>query len=334
MTCITKALGVAAVIASALSAQNVISARSGLIHYVEGVVTLNGEPVVVKAAVFPDMKEGQELRTQLGRAELLLSPGAFLRVAEDSAFKMTSNRLEDTRLELLAGSILLEIGEFASKEQGLTVTVGGTSVEVRKRGLYRVDANPPQLKVYDGAAEVASGGQSMTIKDGKQTALTAAIGPEKFDKDKGDPFLRWAARRSGYIASANLAAAKRVYDGSTPWRYSGWMYDPYFGAFTFIPASGMYRSPFGYAYYSPRAIQRVYYQPPPQIYNPGSGGGWAGDMSPRSYPDSAGRGNMGGYSGSAPAMSAPPPAAAPAPAAGARGGDGGGGGGRSTGSGR
>jgi len=334
MTCMTRVLGLAAIIASALAAQNVISARSGLIHYVEGNVTLNGDPVVVKAAVFPDMKDGQELRTQLGRAELLLSPGAFLRVSEDTTLKMVNNRLEDTRLELLAGSVLLEIGEFTPKEQAMTVLVGNTMVEVQKHGLYRVDANPPQLKVYDGAATVVADGQSLTIKDGKQTALTAAIGPEKFDKEKGDAFLRWAARRSGYIATANMAAAKRVYDGSMPWRASGWMYDPFFGAFTFLPANGMYRSPFGYSYYSPHTIQRVFYQPPPQVYNPGSGGGWAGNSSPRSYPDGSGRGNMGGYSGSAPAVSAaPPPSAAPAPSGGARsGGDAGGG--RSTGSGR
>jgi hypothetical protein len=324
MTCITKALGFAAVLASTLAAQNVISARSGLIHYVEGNVTLNGEPVVVRAAQFPEMKDGQELRTQLGRAEVLLSPGCFLRLAEESSVKLVSGRIEDTRLQLTGGSALLEIGEFNGKEQAVTVLLGETAVEVQQRGLYRIDANPPQLRVYDGKAAAVSGGQSVTIKEGRQTALTAAIGPEKFDKDKGDPFLRWAARRSGYIATANLAAAKRVYDGSMPWRVSGWMYDPYFGAFTFIPATGLYRSPFGYAFYSPRAIQRVYYRPPAPSYS--GSGGWDGGFggSPRAYPDSSGRGSMGGYSSSAPAA-APPPSAAPAPAGGARtGGDSGG----------
>jgi hypothetical protein len=334
MACTVKALGLAAMLASALSAQNVISARSGLIHYVEGKVTLNGEQVVVKAAQFPEMKEGQQLRTELGRAEVLLSPGAFLRLAEDSAVKMVNNRIEDTRLEVLAGSALLEIGEFNTKEQAVTVRVGNTAVEVQKRGLYRIDATPPQLRVYDGSAAVVADGQAVTIKEGRQTALTAAVGPEKFDKDKGDAFVRWAARRSGYIAAANLAAAKRVYDGTMSWPVSGWMYDPYFGAFTFIPARGLYRSPFGYSFYSPDAIRRTYYRPP-QVYNPGtSGGGWSGgyDAGRRSYPDSAGRGSMGGYS-SAPSVAAPPPAAAPAPAGGARSGDGGGGG-RSSGSGR
>jgi hypothetical protein len=325
MTCMTKALGLAAVLASALAAQNVISARSGLIHYIEGNVTLNGEPVVVKTAEFPAMSDGQELRTELGRAEVLLAPGCFLRLAENSAVKLVNSRIEDTRLQLLAGSALLEIGEFNRKEQAVTVLVGETGVEVQKAGLYRIDANPPQLRVYDGSAAAVSGGQSVNIKEGKQTALTAAIGPEKFDKEKGDAFLRWAARRSGYIATANMAAAKRVYDGSMPWRVSGWMYDPYFGAFTFIPATGLYRSPFGWAFYSPRAIQRVYYRPPAPVYS--GGGGWDGGFgggSPRAYPDSSGRGSMGGYSGSAP-VSAPPPAAAPAPAGGARtGGDSGG----------
>jgi hypothetical protein len=314
-------------------AQNVISARSGLIHYVEGKVTLNGQQVVVKTAEFPEMKEGQELRTELGRAEILLAPGSFLRIAEDSAFRLVNNRLEDTKLEVLAGSALLEIGEFNSKEQAITVNVGETAVEVRKAGLYRIDANPPQLRVHDGQAGVVSGGQAVTIKEGRQTALTVAIGPEKFDKEKGDAFLRWAARRSGYIATANMAAAKRLYDGGMPWRMSSWMYDPYFGAFTFIPARGMYRCPFGYAYYSPGAIRNMYYRPQPS-YNAGYGGGSMGgfDGAPRAWGDSSGRGSMGGYSSSAP-VSAPPAAAAPAPDGGARGASDAGGG-RSSGSGR
>jgi hypothetical protein len=334
MTCMTRVLGLTAVLASCLAAQNVISARSGLIHYVEGDVTLNGEPVVVKAATFPEMKDGQELRTRLGRAEVLLAPGCFLRISEDTSIRLVSGRIEDTRLQLAAGSALLEIGEFDRKEQAVTVLVGDTAVEVQKRGLYRIDANPPQLRVHDGSAEVVAGGQSVTIREGRESALTAAIGPEKFDKEKGDPFLRWAARRSGYIATANMAAAKRVYDDSTPWRVSGWMYDPYFGAFTFIPATGLYRSPFGYAYYSPRAIQSVYYRPPEPVH---SGGGWAGGGfgdSTRSYPNSSGRGSMGGYSSAAPSVSAPPPAAAPAPAGGARTGGGNSAGSRSAGSGR
>jgi hypothetical protein len=230
---------------------------------------------------------------------------------------MISNRLEDTRLELLAGSVLVEAGEFNGKEQALIVTVRDATLEIEKSGLYRIDYDPAQLRVFEGAATVAINGEAVTIKEGRETALNAAVAPQKFDREKGDAFHRWASRRSSYIAMANISAAKRVSDNGTAWRSSGWMYNPYFGSYTWIPANGMFRSPFGYAFYSPYTIGRVFYRPPVYLNNPPSMGGGFGGA--RSYPDSMGRGSMGGYSGSASgSMSAPPPPAVSAPAGGAR----------------
>ena len=324
--------GLTAMLAGSAVAQNVISAKSGLVHYTEGTVTLANKPASPTATDFPEMKSGEELGTELGRAEVLLSPGVFLRIAENTAVKMVSNRIEDTKLELLSGSALVEIGEMNAKEQQLEVVVGGTTVEFTKRGLFRLDANPPQLRVYDGQAVVIAGGQPVTIKEGKQATLNATAAPEKFNKEKGDAFHRWAARRSGYIALANVSAAKRMHDNRSLCNTACWMFNPYFGTFTFIPFSGMYRSPFGWAYYSPGSVERVYYRPPVQVYNPPMAGGMGdggGGWGTRSYGDSGSRSSMGTYS-SGGASAAPPPAApaAAAPAGGARSGDSGGG--RST----
>src|ERR1700674_3851376 len=72
--------------------QSAISAHSGMIHYVEGKVLLEGQPVDPKFGEFPEVKNDQVLETEEGRAEVLLTPGVFLRVAENSSFKMLSNR--------------------------------------------------------------------------------------------------------------------------------------------------------------------------------------------------------------------------------------------------
>src|SRR5579862_1047076 len=85
-------------------AQSVISAKSGLIHYAEGRVLLDGQPVEQHLGTFPDIKEKAELRTEEGRAEVLLTPGVVLRVGESSAIRMVTNRLIDTRVEFLSGS--------------------------------------------------------------------------------------------------------------------------------------------------------------------------------------------------------------------------------------
>src|SRR5262249_1429144 len=69
-------------------AQSVISARSGLIHYAEGRVLLDGKPVEVKLTAFPQIKDNVALSAEDGRAEVLLNPGVFLRIGENSAVRM------------------------------------------------------------------------------------------------------------------------------------------------------------------------------------------------------------------------------------------------------
>jgi len=71
-----------------------------MIHYVEGKVLLEGQPVDPKFGEFPEVKNDQVLQTEEGRAEVLLTPGVFLRVSENSSFRMLSNRLSDTALEV------------------------------------------------------------------------------------------------------------------------------------------------------------------------------------------------------------------------------------------
>jgi len=302
-------------------AQDVISARSGLIHYTEGTVLLEGKQVTRKAAEFPSMKAGQELRTKQGRVEVLLTPSVILRMAENSSFRLGKNDLMDTKLEMLTGSAILEVGEV-QKGQSLTMALASSSIDFDKKGLFRLDAEPARIRVYDGSAMVASGKDNLTLKEGKQATLgSAMVVPTKFDKEDRDTFYRWAQRRSGYLAVANIAAAKRAHDGSMSFTSGSWIYNPIFGMFTYLPMSGIYRNPFGFSYYSPMAVTRVYYRPPVTAYSPGMSQGMA-----HAGPSMRGTMDMGGsrgYSGGA-AMSAPAPAASSgaAPAAGVRGGGG------------
>jgi len=317
----------------------VISAKSGLVNYTEGEVFLDGKAVdTSKTLALGDFKEWKELKTSLGRAEVLLSPGVFLRVAENTSVRLIANKLEDTKLDLLAGSVLLEVAEFNSKEQALSVHVGESTVEFSKNGLYRIEASPAELRVHDGSAVVVTGRQPVTVREGYRVELSTLLAPVKFDKEKGDAFYRWAARRSGYIAIANVAAAKKMHDGTSSYissSNSSWVFNPYFGLYTFIPYSGMYRSPFGWQYFSPNTVERVYYRPPVIFANPNMGGGLGagGGGGIHSYPSHSG-GSMGTYSSGGSVAAPAPAASAPAPAGGARGAGGGGGGGRSSSGGR
>ena len=99
-------------VAGSACAQYVISSHSGVIQYVEGRAFLGDKPVDVKFGQFPDIKENQEFRTEDGRAEVLLTPGVFLRIGENSSIRMLSTKLVNTRVEVLSGSAVIESNEI------------------------------------------------------------------------------------------------------------------------------------------------------------------------------------------------------------------------------
>src|ERR1017187_2225080 len=149
--------------ASSVFGQSVISARSGLIHYIEGQVTLDGKNVEVKYSQFPEVRDGQILKTGEGRAEVLLTPGVFLRLPENSSFRMVSNRLTDTRIEALSGSLMIEHGEINQDNQ-VTLLYKDRSISFLKSGLFRLDAENGLFKVYQGEARVVAPEQSLVAK--------------------------------------------------------------------------------------------------------------------------------------------------------------------------
>jgi len=74
-------------------AQPVISAKSGLISYVEGKVYLSDQIVEPSPTHFADVKENAVVRTAEGRAEVLLTPGVVLRLGENSSSRCSPTAL-------------------------------------------------------------------------------------------------------------------------------------------------------------------------------------------------------------------------------------------------
>jgi len=274
------ALGVLALSAgsiAALAQSAVISARSGLIHYVEGEVYVAGQPVETKFGVFPEVKENQQLKTEDGRAEVLLTPGVFLRVGENSSVRMITNRLIDTRLEFQSGSAVVE-AEDIGKDNSVTVAYKDATVHPAKKGIYRFDAAAGELRVYDGLAEVTSGDQTVEVREGHVIALdTLAV--HKFDKTTSDALNRWSERRAEYVSVANVGAANSLshsmFGGSGliggGMFSGGWAWNPYFGMYSYVPGGmgGMAYSPYGCPMFSPFDVFMAF---GPGFYNPCSSG--------------------------------------------------------------
>jgi hypothetical protein len=286
-------VGIVALGAISVSAQPVISAKAGTIAKAEGQVYLGDQVVEESLTKFPDIKENGIVRTEEGRAEVLLTPGIVLHLGEHSSFRLITNRLIDTRLELLTGSAVVDVEEIA-KDTSVTVVCKDGAIAMSKAGHYRFDAEPARIKVFAGIADVQIGGQHIEVTAGKMLGLTGdTASAEKFDRNDTDSLDNWARRRGEIMALANVSAAKSLYNSYSSVGSGGiWSWNPYFGLYTFIPGSGRFCDPFyGYCYWSPGTVMRVYYQPPPAFYNNGGGGGY-------SSPSYASMGSTsGGYSG-------------------------------------
>ncbi len=208
--------------AASVWGQSVISAHSGTIHYTEGQVSLDGNAVQPKFGEFPEVKSGQVLATQDGRAEILLTPGVFLRLGENSSFKMISNQLSNTRLEVQSGEAMIEVGELLP-DNAIAVVFHQGDVSIAKRGLYRFDSDPSRLRVYEGEASVVSPSADPTIvhKGHELIFGEAKLEARTFDAKETDEFYRWSARRDEYVAEANITSAKAVRDTNGGMGYAG-----------------------------------------------------------------------------------------------------------------
>lgn len=294
-------------------AQPVISAKSGVVDYIDGAVFLGSQQLQYSPTHFTDIKENEILSTKDGRAEVLLTPGVILRLGENSSIKMITNRLIDTRLELLTGSASVEADQIA-KDNGVTIACKGGQVSLVKAGIYRFDADPGQVRVYKGEAQVASNGNTTVVGGGKMMMLTGTeASVTKFDENETDSLDNWSHRRGEYMAMANASAAKSLTSSgalsSLGWGLGGpctgaWGFNQWYGMMTYIPCSGMFVSPWGYQFWSPYTVMRAYY--------PGMYGGWRGGQYggggggyTAGFPYSTAARTSGGYSGvmaSAPSM--------------------------------
>ena len=251
-----RSVNIAAIFLStslAVSAQTVISAHSGTLHLVEGAVSIDGKPVIQKYGTFPDWKERSELRTEAGRAEILLTPGVFLRVGELSAVRLIDNRLSATRVEVISGEVVVE-SDDPMKENAVTLVYGDYQVQVRKNSVFSIQSEPAQLKVYNGETSVSYQADAVTVKAGHLLPFSAALAMEKFDTKDGDALTRWSRRRGESVAAANVSSAKTLKDSGTVMGSSGWYYNPYYSMYTYMPLNGTVWSPYGYGFFSPYSV--------------------------------------------------------------------------------
>jgi FecR protein len=240
------------------------TALPGTVNYTEGSVNIDGQPVSSAKSSQPvQVAPGQVLRTNQGKAEMLLTPGVFLRLSDNSAVRMVSPSLTDTRVDMVQGEAMIEADQVLEGNH-LVVSTNGVDTQIMKHGLYRFTTNPAQVAVYDGKAQVFVDERSVEVGSGKELALAqGAKKAQSFDKHMTDNLYLWSSVRSQYVAEANQSSVQYIVAGYPYGFYGlGWYWNPWFASWAFIPSYGYFGSPFGFGFYSP-AYWRVY---PPASY--------------------------------------------------------------------
>ncbi len=194
--------------ATQIFGQSVVSVRSGLINYSEGDVLINGQPLQRRFGAYVSLKPGSDLVTRDGRAELLLTPNAYLRVGAESAIRMVSDSLADTRVELLGGSAVLD-SSGAPGNTPLTIALHDSSVRFVTPGKFRLDSDPPQLRVYEGDAEVQENGKTVKVAPSQLLPLNGAPIVRAFTDGSDGALDLWSDERHTMIAS-NLTDAQSI----------------------------------------------------------------------------------------------------------------------------
>jgi hypothetical protein len=230
------------------------SAIPGTVNYVEGQVSIAGQPVAPQSIGAVQLQPNQAIETGQGRAELLLTPGVFLRLGDNSAVRLISPNLGYTRVELLKGRAIVEVTEIF-KDSNLAVMMDGASARLDKEGLYSFDADARQVRVFDGKASVQANNRNVDLEKDRQLTLVEPFKATHFDaktQAAEDPLYAWSNLRSEYEAQASMQSARTIFvGGGSYWDGPGWYWNPSWSMYGFIPGDGIWYSSFGWPFYSP-----------------------------------------------------------------------------------
>jgi hypothetical protein len=183
-------------------AQSVVSTHAGTIHFFEGAVYLGDQPLESHLGKYSTMPQGSELRTEDGRAEVLLTPGVFLRMGDHSSIRLVSNDLADTQVALTSGAVMVESGE-PNADTSVTLMYKTWRAHLLKKGVYRIDSDPPCLWVPEGKAEVSGGaaGSPVAVERGTHLPFAGVLVTERSGEEPFDKLSDWSKGRGQSIAA-------------------------------------------------------------------------------------------------------------------------------------
>jgi hypothetical protein len=206
------ALGLIFSLAITAEAQNrekyIISAQAGGINYVIGNVTVQnlGAQRQRALALTDNLQTGDIVTTGAGgRVEVLLNPGSYMRVDENSEFELADASLDNLHVKLVRGKAVVEVLGAPGMELALGINTPQGETLIVRRGIYRFNVMPnatTEIVVRKGRLLYGNGTQTI-VKDGQKVLLGNGLQVAKVDKKDQDPIDLWSKERGETLARAN-----------------------------------------------------------------------------------------------------------------------------------
>ena len=204
--------------------QFIISAKAGLVNAVEGTANVRVQQLVPAGA---PIQTGPS-----GRVEILLNPGTFLRLGENSQAVLDSVDLTDVQVRILSGSAVIECNSV-EKNSPITVTDGTETVSISKPGTYRF----PEDAVSDSLEDWSQQRSELIAKANARSAATDAASNNPAFPSQGWPVVYPSAM------------GPTVYPGST---WPGGLYPGAASPLSYYPSLyPSYLGGYGYSFYQP-----------------------------------------------------------------------------------
>jgi len=243
--------------------QFIISAKAGLVNAVEGSTNVRAQQQVAAGA---PIQTGPS-----GRVEVLLNPGSFLRLGENSEAVFDSVDLTNISLRIMSGDAVIESSSIG-KDTPIHVTNGQMKLSIVASGLYRFSTNT--AAVLDGELRTSDSG--LSIKKGWQVSVQG----DQYEETKisqGEQVTsleQWSQQRSEQIAGVNSRSAET--DSATSYQrqllYPGSSIYPG-GSLPYSLSPGVVPLPTPFSFFHWYSGGYGFYQPliptpPPIIYAP------------------------------------------------------------------
>jgi hypothetical protein len=272
--------------------QYVVSVKAGLVNHVQGTANI---------AEMEMARPGHPIQTgQDGYVEVLLTPGSFLRIGENSAVVLDGVQLESVSLHLVKGPAVIEVIEI-DKDYPIKVTTGKLTMNIVAAGIYRFADGV--ATVVDGKLQTPS---KLSYEKGWQVFFQDNYRARKIGKVQMTSLDVFSQTRSQTIATANYNLASQINPSSSYSSNPYWLYAPYIGFYTYIPHGGKFRSPYGYLYYGVGGGRNVVVSRGNSSPGYSSGGGTTQPSTP-SGGNNGGGDSGGGGGGGAPAITVSTP---------------------------